>query len=54
MRPVRKNTGNGVNILEPTLSGETHDNIKKQVQFLMEDQENNNEASIKYSTRVMC
>ena len=54
VRPVRKNTGTGVNRLEPTFSGKKHDNIKKQVQFLMEDKENNNKASIKYSTRVMC
>ena len=35
VRPVRKNTGTGVNRLEPTLSGKTHDKIKKKVQFLM-------------------
>ena len=37
VRPVRKNAGTGVNRLEPTLSGKTHDNIKKQVQFLMKE-----------------
>ena len=35
VRPVRKKSGTGVNILEPTLSGKSHENIKKQVQFFL-------------------
>ena len=60
VRPVRKNAGTGVNRLEPTLSGKTHDDIKKQVQFLMAEQKNHNvkhdfdvETGMKSATRVM-
>ena len=60
VRPVRKNAGTGVNRLEPTLSGKTHDDIKKQVQFLMTEQKIHNvkndfdvEAGLKSATRVM-
>ena len=46
--------------MEPTLSGKTHEIIKKQVQFLMNEQEKNNvnhafdvEAGMKSTTKVM-
>ena len=59
-RPVRKNAGTGVNRLEPTMSGKTHDDTKKQVQFLMKEQEKHDvnknvdvEAGMRSDTRVM-
>jgi hypothetical protein len=60
VRTVRKNAGAGVNRLEPSMTGKSHGDIKKQIQFLMKDQKVNDEkddfsikTAMKTATRVM-
>ena len=55
-----ENSGTGINRLEPTLSGKTHDTINKKLQCLMKEQKKHNinhdfdvEVGIKYATMVM-
>ena len=60
-RPNRENSGQGISRLEPTFTGKTYDDVKKKVQFLVDEKKHETEkkntfdveTSIKASVNVM-
>ena len=60
-RPNRENSGKGITRLDPTFAGKTYDDVKKKVQFLMDEKKHEAkkkntfdvETSIKAAVNVM-
>ena len=57
-RPTRTNAGTGVRRLEPNLSGQYHESVKKKAQFLMKKQRDTNnlfdvENGMRRATQVL-
>ena len=60
-RPNRENSGKGITRLDPTFAGKTYDDVKKKVQFLMDEKKHETkkkntfdvETSIKAAVNVM-
>ena len=55
-RPKRENSGQGTPCLEPTFTGKTYDDVKKKVQFLMDENKhetkNNNTFDVETSIKA--